>query len=218
MVAHPNSQRAKKLRAQRKRERAGKPVERPSFADPATEEGSKRTITARGLRKQRARRRGQLIAVAIMVPLGVLVWLALRPGPELPGVERPRNDGRGHVAAATYTDAAPTSGEHSASAPACGLYPTPLAADQAVHALEHGTVVFWYDSARPELAGELTGIVEQFDSHVIVSPNENLNAPIVATAWNRRLELDSAGEEATAFASTYRRRGPEQVACDLPSS
>lgn len=213
MVAHPQSQRAKKLKEQRKRDRAAtsaSPTSSPIEALPR-----EKPISARRLRQRKARRRQVLTGGGIVLGIGVLAWLGLRPGPELPGVERPANDGRGHVAAATYGDAAPTSGEHNGSAPACGLYPAPLAPDLAVHALEHGTVVFWYDAARPELAGELTEVLEAFNSHVIVSPNENLTAPIVATAWNRRLELTGGGEQALSFASTYRRRGPESVPCAI---
>ena len=210
MVAHPHSQRAKKQKEQKKRERSASLASSPIEALPR-----EKSISARRLRQRRARRRHALVGGGIVLGIGVLAWLGLRPGPELPGVERPANDGRGHVAAATYDDAAPTSGEHNASAPACGLYRTPLAPDLAVHALEHGTVLFWYDAARPELADELISMLEAFDSHVIVSSNENLTAPVVATAWNRRLELDGGGEEALSFADTYRRRGPEQVPCDI---
>ena len=161
------------------------------------------------------RRRTRLLGVGVFVVVGFFVWLLVRPGPELEGVERPSNDGRGHIAGATYIDAAPTSGRHRSSAPACGVYPTPLDLDLAVHALEHGSVVFWYDRDSPELVEGLTEVLAQFDSHVIVSPNEGLTAPIVATAWNRRLELDDVNEDAFAFASTYRRRGPERVPCDI---
>lgn len=217
MVAHPKSERAKKQKARRKREKAKKSREPHVAGRPDAGGVREKKISGRQLRKRKARRREKLVAVAIILPIGLLGWLALKPGPELPGVERPSNDGRGHIVGATYAEAAPTSGRHNGSAPGCGLYQTPLAADQAVHALEHGTVVFWYDSARSDLADELTGVLDEFDSHVIVSPNENLDAPIVATAWNRRLELDDVGETARAFAETYRRRGPESVACDLAS-
>lgn len=215
MVAHPKSLRAKKLKQQRKRDRsAGQAPTRPESGDAPQKE---RPVSARSLRKRRDRRRQALTGAGIFAAVVVLVWFAFRPGPELPGVERPPNDGRGHIAGATYQDETPTSGQHNRSAPACGLYPTPLAPDLAVHALEHGTVVYWYDASQPELAEGLTGLFDEFDSHVIVSPHENLSSPIIATAWNRRLALDEVGAEAVAFASTYRRRGPEQVRCDISS-
>lgn len=215
MVAHPKSQRAKRLNEQRKKDRVKRASAESVAAKPSPKKAVVDTGGARQRRRQRMRRRTQLVSAGVIGAVALLAFFLLRPGPELPGVERPDNEGRGHVAGATYGSAAPTSGQHNSAAPRCGVYSSPLAADLAVHALEHGTVVFWYDPARPELASELAGIVDQFDSHVIVSPNIGLASPVVATAWNRRLALDSVGEEALSFASTYRRRGPERIPCDI---
>jgi len=137
-----------------------------------------------------------------------------RPDPELEGVSRPRSLGGGHVAAASYDTPTPTSGAHDASAPGCATYREPLEPALAVHALEHGAVVLWYDADRPELADELDAVTEEWDSHVIVSANTGLDAPIVAAAWNRLKSYEPGDPEINDFVRTYRRRGPESVSCD----
>ena len=137
------------------------------------------------------------------------------PSAELADVERPPDSGRGHVEAASYQDGSPTSGAHSAAAPRCGAYSSPLPRDLAVHGLEHGTVVLWYDTTNPNLGSELSALMATWGSHVIVSPSSELDAPIVATAWNRRMRFSEVSVEVEEFIDTYRNRGPEKVACDI---
>ena len=82
----------------------------------------------------------------------------------------------------------------------------------AVHALEHGSVVIWY---QPDLddVGELRIIVNRFDDRVILSPNGQLDQPIVASAWNRLKAYQTIDPEIEDFIETYRGRGPENVRC-----
>ncbi|HJT94737.1 MAG TPA: DUF3105 domain-containing protein [Mycobacterium sp.] len=144
------------------------------------------------------------------------MWAATRPDPELAGVTRPKNLGGGHVAAATFDSPTPTSGPHDERAPECGNYPEPLELPLAVHGLEHGAVVLWYDAARPELADELATATQRWTSHVIISPNTSIDRPVVATAWNRMKTYDKATDPGIAdFVGTYRKRGPERVSCSL---
>jgi hypothetical protein len=84
-----------------------------------------------------------------------------------------------------------------------------------VHALEHGTVVLWYDINKPDLGSELASLMANWESHVIVSPSSELDAPIVATAWNRRTQFSEVSTDVDAFIDTYRNRGPEKVPCDI---
>ncbi len=155
-----------------------------------------------------------MTGVLLVGALGYLLWNELRPGPELAGVERPSYDGRGHRSGVSYASSTPTSGAHDSRSPSCGIYPTPLAPSQAVHALEHGVVVLWYDPSRPELLGDLADVANGWGSHVIVSPSDGLGAPVVATAWNRLKAYPDVVTEVEEFVETYRRRGPENVSCD----
>lgn len=166
----------------------------------------------RAARRQRAKRVGLTVVAVVVVAAGA--FFVIRPDPELPGVERPASRGRGHVTAPSYDTSTPTSGAHLAQAPACRSYAEPLDPGLAVHALEHGAVVIWYDIAIAEqLRPELETIAGRWDSHVVVSPNTALDAPIVATAWNRLARYDEAGDDVGDFIDTYRRRGPERQLC-----
>ena len=216
-MPHPDSKRAKAAKAKR----ASK---RKAITDADHQERAERrsahhhqqdTTRIRRRRRARAWTVGAVIALAAAVgSAGYLLWSELKPGPELADVERPRDDGRGHVAGARYSSDTPTSGAHDSRSPRCGLYDTPLDPSLAVHALEHGAVVLWYQIDRAELADDLAQVADEWDSHVIVTPSETLDEPIVATAWNRRKAYSGVTTDLADFFDTYRRRGPEQVACD----
>lgn len=170
--------------------------------------------------KQRARRRrrvrsftyGALGALAV----GGFLFLLVRPDAELQGVERPRNEGRAHVAQVSYATATPTSGGHSGSSARCGVYSQTLQLETAVHSLEHGAVVVWYNPDLADTARQnLTRMVNRWDSHVIVSPNPELADPVVATAWNRMKSFENVDEDLAQFIDVYRKRGPEKVGCEI---
>lgn len=217
-MAHPNSKRAKAAKAKRAKDRSGSSAEDKSQADDRrAERTEKRDEVRRRQNKQASLRKARngAIAAAVGLLVGFGLWNAFKPGPELAGVEKVSNQGRGHVENATYSDPAPTSGDHAASGTGCGVFPSQLPADLAVHALEHGTVVIWYSTDRPELAGELAALLSEYSSHVIVSPNSGIDSPIVATAWNRRKSYETVTDDLRDFVDIYRQRGPESVPCDL---
>ena len=168
--------------------------------------------------RKRAARIRQLRAAAagavVLAAVGVIAYLALKSDPEVAGVTRPRDEGRGHVTGATYRSATPTSGSHNGSAPPCGVTGEPLPADLAVHAAEHGVVVVWY---RPDvdvaLRSAAADLLAEWDSHWILSPNPGIEDAFVATAWNRLKAFDAADSSLAEFVDTYRQRGPEDVDC-----
>ncbi len=216
-MPHPQSKRAKAAKAKRARERRGVSQEERREAEEHREERAEmRERSERKLRGQERTKRVRtaVFSTAAVVLVGLGLWWAFRPAPELEGVERPTNLGRGHITGASFADSAPTSGAHSAGSPGCGVLTTPLSLDVAVHGLEHGVVVLWYSADRPELGADLVSATDQWDSHVIISPSVSLDSPIVATAWNRRQSYDEAGAGLIDFVDTYRRRGPESVPCD----
>ncbi len=218
-MPHPQSKRAKAAKRQRAAERRKQTADDRSARVEHHAETEARRQSNRARRQRRARVwniAAWVGSLAVVVGIGFGLWLALRPGPELAGVERPPDAGRGHVASAAYSSGAPTSGAHASQSPTCGVYPTPLAPSLAVHALEHGVVVLWYDADRPDLAAELADVADNWDSHVIVSPSDNIDSPIVATAWNRRKAYSDVVPEVNEFVDIYRQRGPESVPCDQP--
>lgn len=185
------------------------------------EERKAAEAAARKAAARKKRIRTYSILGVVVLAAGALLFAlfgALFPG-ELEGVEQLSSEGRTHVPAGTpvtYANATPTSGTHVSQAPSCGIYTEPLPLEFAVHALEHGVIVLWY---QPDLdqavVDDLETIVNGFDSHVILSPNAALDRPVVATAWTRLKAYDGADAEIADFVDTYARRGPERVACDF---
>jgi len=172
---------------------------------------------ARRSAERRARLlRWVVLALALLVA-GAGIWFLTRPGDEVEGVEKPPNRGRDHVTPGepiSYDSPTPTSGPHWSQAPRCGTFTQPLDLELAVHALEHGAVILWYQPDFPEDdLDALRDIARRWDSHVIVSPNEGIDGPVVATAWRRLKAYDGPGEDVAEFVDTYRRRGPESVDC-----
>lgn len=216
-MAHPNSKKsraAKERRAAERRQRTGS--DRETVTD-QQRVAQRAEVLARRRREER-RQVWTIRAIAFVVFVGALVGLAvaLQPDPELAGVTRPRDDGRGHTESATFGSATPTSGAHTLSySTACGVQSTEMDASLAVHALEHGVVLIWYAADRPDLATDLAVMARKWPSHVIVSPNPKLSSPVVATAWNRLKTYDSANPEIEDFIRIYRNRGPEDIECSL---
>ena len=123
--------------------------------------------------------------------------------------------GRGHTEEdVDYHDDVPAGGEHSSVWLNCGIYDNPVHEENAVHSLEHGAVWLAYN---PTLATDqvdiLRNLVRQERSRrgepmIILSPRDNLEAPIVATAWRIQLNLDDASDERLEqFVRRY-QRGP----------
>jgi hypothetical protein len=214
-MAHPKSKKAKSAAAKRKVS-ASKPKSDKELENRSVRISKKAAAgEARQSRKRKQKIQSYAFsAAAVIVVLGGL-FFAFRPGPEIEGVERPDNDGRGHITNATYSSSTPTSGAHRAQSPNCGVYSGALQLDLAVHALEHGVVVLWYDATSPDLASQLTSAVSKWDSHVIIAPSAELDAAVVATAWNRRMRFAEVTESVTEFVDVYRNRGPETVRCDI---
>jgi Protein of unknown function (DUF3105) len=215
-VAHPNSKRAKNAKTKRAQERK---TTGPKEKSKTESKKIAREEKAAEERKRRERQdmlrkvRNGAIVAGVVGLAGFGLWSAFKPGPELEGVEKPPNQGINHVNNANYDNPAPTSGGHSPNAVGCGIYSEAVPPENAVHSMEHGSVIVWYTPDQPELAGEILAATSQFDSHVIISPNPGIESAVVATAWNRRKAWDSVTDDMVDFVDIYRQRGPESVPC-----
>ena len=106
---------------------------------------------------------------------------------------------------------APTSGDAPA-APVCGVSEDPLSIDTQVGALAAGIVVVQYRDAGD--AEEVVGAVAETSTQVLVAPNPDLSRPLVATAWGRRLELETIdGQALRAFVTAHAGLGPDVTEC-----
>ena len=147
---------------------------------------------------------GGVIGVAV---LGWLLWLGLRPTPELEGVVEFPRPSRGHEVNLDipFGDLPPAGGVHDPVWQNCGIYEEPLATPNVVHSMEHGAVWITYQPDLP--ADEVAAIQDAIrgQNFLVVSPYPEQRSPIVLTGWGVQLELDSPDDERfDTFIERYR--------------
>ncbi|MDT0201396.1 DUF3105 domain-containing protein [Nocardioides sp. AE5] len=92
----------------------------------------------------------------------------------------------------TYDQTPPAGGEHAGHWLECGVYDEPVREENAVHALEHGTVWITY---QPDLSdAEVSKLAELLPTEGILSPYPGLRAPVVVTVWGTQLDLVGADD------------------------
>ncbi|WP_457207833.1 DUF3105 domain-containing protein [Nocardioides sp. P5_C9_2] len=92
-----------------------------------------------------------------------------------------------------YPQTPPAGGAHAPVWLACGVYDVPVRDENAVHDLEHGTVWITHD---PDLSDrDLEALAAQLPDNGIMSPREDLPAPVVVTVWGAQLALDDARDD-----------------------
>jgi Protein of unknown function (DUF3105) len=181
---------------------------------PKVREEQSRTERVNALRaaeRKRERRQIVIISLAGVVSVGLIVGLvgffyANRPGPATApnGVTDYRVAGatdqwggiaHTHVTTpVTYPQSPPVGGNHNPVWQNCGVYNAPIANENGVHSLEHGTVWITYQPSLP--ASQLATIKKDVAglSFTLVSPYPNDPAPVVASAWGAQLKLQSASD------------------------
>ncbi|UUZ58935.1 DUF3105 domain-containing protein [Nocardioides sp. B-3] len=118
-----------------------------------------------------------LLAGALVIPV---VWRTVQP-PDLSAVvvygEVPVDHVSGDV---DYDVVPPVGGPHADRWLACGVYDTEVPDENAVHALEHGTVWITYTPGLDEDdVARLAGVLPE---EGILSPYDGLPGPVVVTA------------------------------------
>ena len=97
----------------------------------------------------------------------------------------------------TYPQDPPAGGSHAPVWLACGVYDEPVREENAVHDLEHGTVWITHD---PDLSdADRETLAGQLPDNGIMSPREDLPAPVVVTVWGAQLQLDGADDRRLAL-------------------
>ncbi len=93
-----------------------------------------------------------------------------------------------------YPTVPPAGGDHLGIWHNCGKYVVELLDEAAVHTLEHGIVWITYLPDLPLIEiQKLDGLLKE-NQRFLMSPYSNQPAPIVLTAWARRLEIDDADD------------------------
>lgn len=94
----------------------------------------------------------------------------------------------------TYAENPPVGGQHNPVWQNCGFYASPVANENAVHSLEHGTVWITYKPDLPQDQIDTLQALAEGQTYILVSPVANLPTPVVASAWGRQLLLDAADD------------------------
>lgn len=172
----------------------------------------------RKLAAQKAARRRNLttvmVAVAVIAAVGLLVFLQRRPNPEdtaspPTGVESFEVSSRKHVEGPVdYPQTPPVGGDHNPVWQNCGFYDQPIADVNGVHTMEHGAVWITYEPDLDQSEVEtLGGFVP--GGYVLVTPYPDLPTPVVASAWGKQLQMDSADDpDLDQFVRAF-RNGPQ---------
>lgn len=164
---------------------------------------SKGSYRRRQFFKQRAVRE---IAAVVVILIGLLAYLALRPRP---GQAMP-DEGNLHIAypqTAEYGTIPPTSGPHYTNLARWGVHDEPIPDELQVHNLEDGGVMIQYNCVEscPELVDQLTSIVARYDEGVILAPYPDMPYRIALTAWTRLDTLETFDEaRIVKFIEAYR--------------
>ena len=101
----------------------------------------------------------------------------------------------------------PAGGAHNPTPQQCAVYTDEIRTENAVHSLEHGAVWITYQPTLPaDQIQALTDIADG-DDYILLSPYEGLPGPIVLTAWNHQLQLDSFDNETVEqFLRSYKNK------------
>jgi hypothetical protein len=162
---------------------------------------NKKPAKRRSVSPDRSAQLGKRVAagIGVIVVLAIVGVVAFSPEPldGVPdGTETVEVGAPQHVEGDIHDEnEVPAGGEHNPRWLNCGYYPERVEAEFAVHSLEHGAVWITYSPSIGDTA------VEQLRRHVgrlekvIVSPVDELDSPILLTAWGQQLGVDEADDE-----------------------
>ena len=110
----------------------------------------------------------------------------------------------------------PSSGNHLADPGLYGFLGTDVIPEAAVHNMEHGAAVIWYQPDDATLAGQVNSLMRDLGSQCLVAGSyTDMDARIAVTVWGRVLSLNTFDEaQLRAFIREYRgNEGPEAGVC-----
>ncbi|HUF39813.1 MAG TPA: DUF3105 domain-containing protein [Anaerolineales bacterium] len=191
----------------------------------------------RSLRRDRRRRRNRttslfvaLFIIGAVTITGLLIWNSFSSpllGEEFPPTGEGNHVPNGNPLPQFSTDP-PTSGPHYVDPMPEGFYDEdsqearflPNPHGFIIHSMEHGYVVFWYNCTLvPEaecgaLKTDIRRVMDEYDSYKIIAfPWTTTTAPVVATSWGYKLEMERWDPVLAAeFIETNRNNAPEPFA------
>jgi hypothetical protein len=138
---------------------------------------------------------GLIVASIVFAPPPPKEYEAGSDGVEIEGVETFENTTEHVEGEVDYEQSPPAGGPHNAMWLNCGIYDQPVPNENAVHSMEHGAIWVTYDADALSDEELSTLRAELPSSYVVLSPYEGIDSPIVLSAWNQQLKLDSADDE-----------------------
>jgi hypothetical protein len=173
--------------------------EKPSAKPERAQRAARQEESVRRRKRAALRQRLTKAAIITVVVAGVAAWIFVPrrgsytvggTGERIEGVQLYQNPTGHTTTPVTYPQTPPVGGEHHPTWLNCGIYGEPVPNVYAVHSLEHGAVWVTYD---PQLDRDALGTLREHlpSSYVIMSPYAGLPSPIVLSAWNAQLRVDS---------------------------
>jgi hypothetical protein len=160
-----------------------------------------------------------ILAVGIVVLLGAIgyqIYRLQQPSrggdphtdlPQLAAVQTFDYVGGDHTTdPVTYTQTPPAGGPHDPAWEDCGVYTEPIRNENAVHALEHGTLWVTYQPGLSQsgIAKLETALGTVKSKKTILSPYDGLPSQVVVTVWNAQLDLTGPNDpRLTVFLGFY---------------
>jgi hypothetical protein len=79
----------------------------------------------------------------------------------------------------------------------CGVYDVPVPEENIAHDLEHGTLWITYEPGLD--SDDVAALARALPQNGILSPYDDLRAPVVVTVWGRQLDLTGADDPRLAL-------------------
>jgi hypothetical protein len=153
---------------------------------------------------------GAAVAILLVAGLGYLIFASVQRS-QVPEGTREFAVEAGHTDdTVAYDPTPPVGGEHDLTPQTCGFYSLPVRNENAVHSLEHGAIWVTYRPDLPPDQVDRLRTLANAESKVLVSPYDDLPAPVVVSSWGRQLWLDSAEDARLGqFVQRFRGMAPE---------
>lgn len=131
-----------------------------------------------------------ILAIGGIVAVTVIGNQQIVEARTIDGLQTFENEADHVTGAVEYPQTPPAGGPHNAVWMNCGVYDQPVPNENAVHDLEHGAVWATYDPSLPQ--SEVDELIAALpDTYTVVSPFEGLESPIVLSAWDAQVAIDS---------------------------
>lgn len=155
-----------------------------------------------------------IIGAVVLLLVGGVWWSnslkSKQTAVEIEGIKQYTRTERDHVAeVVAYEENPPVGGKHAQVWAACNgnVYKEPIAKEQAVHSLEHGAVWITYQpSLTPD---QIAALEKKVRGYTLMSPLAEQGAPVILTAWNNQLLLQSADDPRVDQFLAKFRQGPQ---------